>query len=119
MSTPLAYMLQRQFPVMLRHAGEAATYIPASGDETEFTCTVTGRAETQTLDVAWEVSARQIEVYAAADDVPTTYMPRRDVIEVRGDQYTILERTTSQGGIYRYLCERSEIESISHRGRRY
>ena len=117
MLTPLAEMMQRNNPVMLRHAGEDATYISADGEETSFSCLVTGRAEQLAQSDNWEVSARQIEVFAEAADVPSEFTARQDVIEVRGYQWTVLERQTTQGSQYRFLCERSELEQISHRGR--
>ena len=112
------YLFGRNWPVMLAQFGESATYHGATGDVV-FTAVINGRDETQTLDVTWEVAARQIEVFAAASDIPADTRLLVDEITARGATYTVIERVAGHGTIIRLLCERSEVETVQHRGRRY
>ena len=109
----------RQWPVLTGTMGEAATLTQPDGTATSFNCLAVGRNEEQNLDVSWEVAARQIEVYAAASDVPLVYSAHQDTITVRGVTYTVMERQTQQDAVYKYLCEREDVEAVSLRGRRY
>jgi hypothetical protein len=117
--TTFADMLQRNWPGLLRALGESAVYTATDGTDTTFTCVATGRPETANLDLTWDVAARQIELHAAASDVPATVTARQDTITVRGVTFSVIERVTAQGGIYRYLCEQVELEGVQHRGRRF
>lgn len=109
----------RQWPILTDTLGETATLTPSVGAPVTFKCLVIGRAEDQSLDASWEEAARQLEVYAASSDAPAVYTPREDTITVRGLTYTVMERQTQQGAVYRYLCERTEVDALQLRGRRY
>ena len=98
--------------------GEYATYTQ-DGVDTAFRATVQGRPEGLSLDVSWETLARQVEIFALADDVPTECNVRVDTITVRDVMYTVMERATTEGATYKFLCEREDVEAVSLRGRRY
>ncbi len=87
-------------------------------DTTALQCVLSPRDESLALDVAWEVAAKQAEVFAAASDVPETFSARQDSIVVAGVTYTVMERRID-GALCRFVCEREEIESVRHRGRRF
>ena len=119
MPTSFAKLFDSNWPVLLATHGEAAVYTFADGTTQGFNCIAVGRPEDQSLDVSWEVAAGQIEVTVAASDMPPDYTPRVDTITIRGETYTVVERDPQQEAVYRYLCERTTVESTRLRGRRY
>jgi len=107
------------FPVMLSIRGEVATYVSADSTETEMQCVATTLSEDKSLDASWETAAKRLEVFAAVSDAPADYVPREDQIIVRGITYTVMDRVTDDGAVYRFLCEREEVDAVRGRGRLY
>ena len=117
MSNTLTDALAAQWPSILPHVGETATYYQGE-TSTEFGCIVQGRNDEGVLDVNWEAVTRQIEVHVAASDMPATINEREDTVEVNGLTFTVLGYSLDNG-IYRLACERTETDSIREYGRRY
>jgi len=116
MATTFDSFAQTNWPVTLVTFGTSAIYSQGETD-TAFMCTFAPRQEENSLDVTWEVAARQVEIYAAASDVPTACNPREDKITVESVTYTVLERGSGNNAIVRFLCERVDLQSVAHRGR--
>jgi hypothetical protein len=114
-----ASMIDKNWPVMLTSHGQSSVYTSANGTTTTLTVIATGKPEALSLDDTWETAARQIEVHAAVSDAPATFTPREDTITLNGIVYTVLERADIGTGVYRYLCERKEIDAIALRSRRW
>jgi len=112
-------MMTGNWPVMLGTHGEDAVYLAADGTETPLTVVVTGKPESLSLDDTFEMAARQVEILAAISEAPAAFAIREDSITVRGQTYTVLDRSDGEGALYKYLCERSELGDVVHAGRRY
>jgi len=109
-----------QWPVMLGNFGEPAVYADASGAEHDVTAVVSPRSDAHALDVTWETQLRQAEILIAADELAeVSFTPRTDTITARGVTYTAMERDDHNGAVYRFRCERDDIDAVSLRGRRY
>lgn len=96
--------------------GVPVTYVSAAVS-TDFTAIVQGRNEMQSRDESWDVAARQIEVFVSAADAPAECAIREDYITTDGLSYVVIERQPYGNGLYRYLCERAELDVVTHRGR--
>ena len=119
--TTFADLFISQWPLLLAQFGETVTYTDASEDTHSVTAIVVPRQGTQPLDATWEELAKQAEVYIDADSVSdVTYTPRVDSITTAGGvTYIELDRPEGNGAIYRYVCERADVEGVQAYGRRY
>jgi hypothetical protein len=116
-----AEAIATQWPTHTDYFGESAdaVYTSVGGTTTSMPVIINGRPESMSMDVSWEVAAKQFEVFAAISDAPSACTPGDDTITARGEVYTVMERQNVAGAQYRYLCEREDVEAVSLRGRRY
>jgi hypothetical protein len=103
---------------MMSYHGETLTYITEAGTTYTLTGMCVPRKDENQMDVTWEVQARQAEIYIdAASMSAITFTPGGDTITAGGVKYAALERDTGNGAVYRFLCERADLQSVHHRGR--
>lgn len=118
--TTFADQFATQWPVMISYHGETVTYITAAGATHSLTGMFVPRQNANEMDATWEVQARQAEVYVDVTSMAAiTFTPGGDTITAGGVKYAVLERDTGNGAVYRFLCERVDLQSVNHRGRSF
>jgi hypothetical protein len=94
------------------------TYITAAGNTYTRAGMFSPRKNANEMDATWEVQARQAEVYIEKSLMAAiTITPGSDTITAGGVKYAVIEHDPGNGAVYRFLCERADLEAINHRGR--
>jgi hypothetical protein len=120
MTTSFAAAFAANWPSVTAAFGESITYTDADNKSVTASGVVVPRSDTGDLETGWEVRARQVEVHIAMSALTgITFTPRIDTISARGITYTVMESVTDNGAVYRFLCEREEVDAVRGRGRLY
>ena len=103
---------------MMTVHGETLTYITEAGATHTLTGMFVPRQDANEMDATWEVQARQAEAHIEKSLMTAiTFTPGGDTITAGGVKYACIERDEGNGAVYRFLCERADLEAINHRGR--
>lgn len=116
--TLYATLYETQWTIMLDVFGVAATLTDSGGEEYSVTGVLTPRNEAQAMDASWEEISKQAEFTCVPPD-DFVFAPRECSLLADGVTYTLLSESVSNGATHLYLCERTELTNVIHRGRRY
>jgi hypothetical protein len=99
---------------------EAVVYTPATGSAVNLSVIPIPGGDLNEMDATAEVRVRRCDFLVKMEDVAlVTYTQGRDVItRANGVAFSVLERDVGEGAVYRYLCERRDLEGVQLRGRR-
>lgn len=99
---------------------EAVVYTPVTGTAVGLSVIPMPGGDAHEMEVSAEVRLRLCDFLVKSADVAgVVYTQGRDVI-VRADgvAFSVIARDVGMAGVYRYKCERRDLEGVQWRGRR-
>ena len=96
---------------------EAVVYTPGTGSPVNLTVIPIPGGDLNEMDASAEVRVRRCDFLVQMEDVAlVTYTQGVDTItRANGVEYTVIERDVREGAVYRYLCDRVDLQGIQHR----